>query len=412
MRECDYLIIGAGIAGASAAYHIGSGSSIIILEREDQPGYHSTGRSAAVFTENYGPRTMRVMSKVSAPFLRNPHEGFSDIPLLHGMGVIFVARDDQRASMAALLKDLQELSDTLVEVTPERAYELNRVLRPGYVAAAAHDPTTANMDVNAIHMGYLRKARADGTEVVTNAEVTALEHKGGKWHVTTPAGAFAAPVVMNAAGAWADVVADLAGVRQIGLVPKRRTAITFDPPAGEDVSTWVAVGDCEEQWYFKPESGQVLGSPADETPVPPQDIQPDEVDIALVRRPHPARHHHGDQAHQPLLGGPAQLRGGQMPGGGLRARRGRLLLARGARRLRHPDLLGHGPDGARARRRPVRARKDPGLRRDGSRPGPRAALELERFQFDWKSLQAARRPAGRPARPRRRGPLGPLPRAN
>lgn len=282
MRECDYLIIGAGIAGASAAYHIGGDSSIIILEREDQPGYHSTGRSAAVFTENYGPRTMRVMSKVSAPFLRNPHEGFSDIPLLHDMGVIFVARDDQRASMAALLKDLQELSDTLVEVTPERAYELNRVLRPGYVAAAAHDPTTANMDVNAIHMGYLRKARADGTEVVTNAEVTALEHKGGKWHVTTPAGEFAAPVVMNAAGAWADVVAGLAGVRQIGLVPKRRTAITFDPPAGEDVSTWVAVGDCEEQWYFKPESGQVLGSPADETPVPPQDIQPDEEDIALV----------------------------------------------------------------------------------------------------------------------------------
>jgi D-arginine dehydrogenase len=282
MRECDYLIIGAGIAGASAAYHIGSGSSIIILEREDQPGYHSTGRSAAVFTENYGPRTMRVMSKVSAPFLRSPHEGFSAIPLLHDMGVIFVARDDQRASMAALLKDLQELSDTLVEVTPERAYELNRVLRPGYVAAAAHDPTTANMDVNAIHMGYLRKARADGTEVVTNAEVIALEHKGGKWHVTTPSGAFAAPVVMNAAGAWADVVAGLAGVRQIGLLPKRRTAITFDPPAGEDVSTWVAVGDCEEQWYFKPESGQVLGSPADETPVPPQDIQPDEVDIALV----------------------------------------------------------------------------------------------------------------------------------
>jgi D-arginine dehydrogenase len=282
MRECDYLIIGAGIAGASAAYHIGGESSIIILEREDQPGYHSTGRSAAVFTENYGPRTMRVMSKVSAPFLRNPHEGFSDIPLLHDMGVIFVARDDQLDSMKALLKDLQELSETLVEISPERAHELNWVLRPDYVAAAAHDPTTANMDVNAIHMGYLRKARADGTEVVTNAEVTALEHKGGKWHVRTPAGEFAAPVVMNAAGAWADVVAEMAGVRQIGLVPKRRTAITFDPPEGEDVSTWVAVGDCEEQWYFKPEAGQVLGSPADETPVPPQDIQPDEEDIALV----------------------------------------------------------------------------------------------------------------------------------
>ena len=120
MRECDYLIIGAGIAGASAAYHMGGEGSVIILEREDQPGYHSTGRSAAVFTENYGPRTMRVMSKVSAPFLRNPHEGFSDIPLLHDMGVIFVARDDQLDSMKALLKDLQELSETLVGISPVR----------------------------------------------------------------------------------------------------------------------------------------------------------------------------------------------------------------------------------------------------------------------------------------------------
>ena len=116
------------------------------------------------------------------------------------------------------------------------------------------------MDVNAIHMGYLRKARADGTQVVTNAEVTALEHKGGKWHVTTPAGEFAAPVVINAAGAWADVVAEMAGVRQIGLVPKRRTAFTFDPPAGHDVSTWTAAVDCEEQWYINTEAGQVLRS--------------------------------------------------------------------------------------------------------------------------------------------------------
>ncbi len=282
MRECDYLIIGAGIAGASAAYHLGGEGSVIILEREDQPGYHSTGRSAAVFTENYGPRTMRVMSKVSAPFLRTPPEGFSDVPLLHDMGVMFVARDDQLAIVAALVKELRELSDTVVEVSRARAIELNPVLRPDYVAAAAYDPPTAKMDVNAIHMGYLRKARADGAQMVMNAEVTSLEHKGGKWHVSTPAGEFAAPVVINAAGAWADVVAEMAGVRQIGLVPKRRTAFTFDPPAGHDVSTWTAAVDCEEQWYINTEAGQVLGSLADETPVPPQDVQPEEEDIALA----------------------------------------------------------------------------------------------------------------------------------
>ncbi len=198
------------------------------------------------------------------------------------MGVMFVARDDQLAIVAALVKELRELSDTVVEVDRARAIELNPVLRPDYVAAAAYDLPTAKMDVNAIHMGYLRKARADGAQMVMNAEVTSLEHKGGKWHVSTPAGEFAAPVVINAAGAWADVVAEMAGVRQIGLVPKRRTAFTFDPPAGHDVSTWTAAVDCEEQWYINTEGGQVLGSLADETPVPPQDVQPEEEDIALA----------------------------------------------------------------------------------------------------------------------------------
>lgn len=282
IREYDYLIVGSGIAGASVAYHLAQGAKVVILEREDQPGYHSTGRSAAVFAESYGPRLMRVMTVASGPFLRTPPDGFASGPLMHPRGALFVAREDQRGFLEGLVKELRELSDDLALVDVDAALKLCPVLKKSYLAAAAHDPTVMDMDVNAIHQGYLRGARAKGAAVVTNAEVTALERKSGKWLCTTKAGAFAAPVLIDAAGAWADAVADLAGVRKIGLQPKRRTVIIFDAPPGVDFAKSPVAADCSEQFYFKPESGRVLASPADETPVEPQDIQPDELDVALV----------------------------------------------------------------------------------------------------------------------------------
>ena len=282
MRECDYLIVGAGIGGASVAYHLIHHGSCIILEREDQPGYHSTGRSAAIYTENYGPRVMRVMSKCSREHLTSPPEGYSDVPLMHPRGAMFIAREDQVETIDAVVTELQELSDSLNWIDVEEAYQRFPYLRPGYVAKAALDMETLDMDVNAIHQGYLRFARRDGAEVVTNAEVTGLDYKGGKWHATTTAGDFAALILINAAGAWADVVGEIAGVRGISLQPKRRTVIIFDPPEGVDISDWVIAADCQEQFYFKPETGRMLASPADETPVPPQDVQPEEVDQALI----------------------------------------------------------------------------------------------------------------------------------
>ena len=282
VRECDFLIVGTGIAGASAAYHLAGGSSVILLERESQPGYHSTGRSAAVFAESYGPRLMRVMTVASGPFLRKPPAGFSDVPLMHPRGALFVAREDQRNDLEALVKELSELSDDLRLVEPAEALKLCPVLNRAYLALAARDPSVMDMDVNAIHQGYLRGARGKGAAIVTDAEVTALERRGGEWHARTKAGEFAAPVVINAAGAWADVVAGLAGARKIGLQPKRRTVIVFDAPAGLDMAKYPIAADCGEQFYFKPESGRVLASPADETPVEPQDVQPEELDIALV----------------------------------------------------------------------------------------------------------------------------------
>jgi D-arginine dehydrogenase len=281
-RECNFLIVGTGIAGASVAYHLAGSSSVILLERESQPGYHSTGRSAAVYAESYGPRLMRVMTVASGPFLRKPPAGFADVPPMHPRGALFLAREDQRRALEDLVKELSELSDDLRLMAPEEAFRLCPVLRRDYLALAAQDPTVMDMDVNSIHQGYLRAARAKGAEIATGAEVTALEWRGGAWHARTKVGDFSAPVLVNAAGAWADVVASLAGVRKIGLQPKRRTVIVFDGPAGLDMGKYPIAADCGEQFYFKPESGRVLASPADETPVEPQDVQPEEIDIALV----------------------------------------------------------------------------------------------------------------------------------
>jgi D-arginine dehydrogenase len=281
-RDCDFLIIGSGIAGGSAAYHLVDRGSVILLERESQPGYHSTGRSAAVFAESYGPRLMRVMTVASGPFLRKPPADFADVPLMHPRGALFIARADQRIQLQELVKELSELSDDLRLVEPAQALTLCPVLNRGYVALAAQDPTVMDMDVNAIHQGYLRAARAKDAEIVTDAEVTALTRNNGHWQARTSAGEFRAPVVINAAGAWADVVAGLAGARKIGLQPKRRTVIVFDAPAGLDMAKYPIAADCSEQFYFKPESGRVLASPADETPVEPQDVQPEEIDVALV----------------------------------------------------------------------------------------------------------------------------------
>ena len=151
---------------------------------------------------------------------------------------------------------------------------------PAYVAAGIYEADATDMDVHGIHNGFLKTLRARGGHVVTGAEVTALARRGDRWHATTPAGEFSAPVLINAAGAWCDALARLAGVKPVGLVPKRRTAFTFDPPAGADVHPWPAVIDIDETFYFKPEAGKILGSPADETPIEPCDVQPEELDIA------------------------------------------------------------------------------------------------------------------------------------
>ncbi len=282
MRECDFLIVGAGIAGASVGYFLAPKHKVIVLEREDQPGYHTTGRSVAVYTEAYGPRPVRALVIAGGPFFHRPPSGFTQVPLGHPHGFMFIGREDQRSVLAAELAAVRPLSPTIHEVSADEAVARVPVLRRDYLAGAFLDPNCLSLDVNAIHQGYLRGLKAAGGEVVTSAEAERFERRGGKWHVRTPAGDFAAPVVIDAAGAWADVVAERVGARTVGLVPKRRTVIAFAPPAGTETANWPVVIDAQEQFYFKADAGTILGSPGDETPSPPTDAQPEEIDIAVT----------------------------------------------------------------------------------------------------------------------------------
>jgi len=254
---------------------------VTVLERESQPGYHSTGRSAALFMESYGTPQVRALTLASRAFLESPPPGFAEHPLLAPRGAMMVATHGQEAELQAHWDVLRPLSPRGRLLTPVETCELTPVLRPEKVLGGVHEPDAVDMDVHAIHQGYLRGVRRSGGRVVTDAEVLALRHDT-QWTVETSAGVFRAPVVVNAAGAWADAIGRLAGAQALGLQPRRRSAFIFAPPAGLDVSRWPLTCGVAEDWYFKPDAGMLLGSPANADPVPPHDVQPEELDIALA----------------------------------------------------------------------------------------------------------------------------------
>lgn len=282
MPQADFLVIGAGIAGASAGYFLAPHGRVVLLERESQPGYHSTGRSAALFLESYGTPQVRALTAASRAFLETPPAGFAEHPLLGPRGCLLVAAPGQEQELEAHWDLLRAMTPRARRLTTAQALELVPVLRPERVVGAVLEPDAMDMDVHAIHQGYLRGLRRCGGQLVCDAEATALRQVDGQWEVQTPAGAWRAPVVINAAGAWCDVVAQLAGVPPIGLQPKRRSAFTFAPPAGVDPRPWPCLVSADESWYVKQDAGMLLGSPANADPVPPQDVQPEELDIALA----------------------------------------------------------------------------------------------------------------------------------
>ena len=278
----EFVVVGAGIAGASAAYELAGTKSVLLLEQEHQPGYHTTGRSAALYAETYGNQTVRALTTGGKDFYDHPPAGFTEHPLLRPRGVLFIGREDQRRSLDKLLVEVSGLRSNIQRIDAATLTSYVPVLREGYATAAIFDPDAMDIDVHALHQGYLRGLKARGGQCLLNAPVQALNHHNGMWLVDTPIGQFSGKIVVNAAGAWADLVAALAQARPIGLVPKRRTAILFQPPAGTRIETWPTVIDADEEFYFRPDAGKIMASPADETPVPPCDVQPEEIDIAIL----------------------------------------------------------------------------------------------------------------------------------
>ena len=278
----DYLIIGAGIAGASIAYFLAPHAKVILLERESQPGYHSTGRSAALFMESYGPPQVRALTCASRAFLENPPSGFTDHPILSPRGALMVAALGQSDLLDEHYAIVSSVSDNARRLDADEACALVPVLRRENVLGAVYEPDAADIDVHALHQGYLRGVRAAGGIVRCDADVSAMEYRGGAWHVSAGGQTFEAPVVVNAAGAWCDVIAGLAGAQPIGLVPMRRSAFTFAPPEGVDASRWPMFIGVDETYYVKQDAGLLLGSPANADPVPPHDVQAEEMDIALA----------------------------------------------------------------------------------------------------------------------------------
>ena len=269
----DVAIIGAGMAGASLAAEVAGHASVLLLEAEDQPGYHSTGRSAAFWAESYGGPFVQPLTSASGPFLER--HGF-----LHPRGALHLADAGGLEALDALEAEFGA-SVAFERLGGDRLRAMLPGLRGGWTAGLL-EPSCADIDVAGLHGFFLKEARRAGARLATRAEVRALRREEGGWTVDTAAGTFQARIVADAAGAWADRIAAMAGAAPIGLQPYRRTLVQLrvDPPVPPGLPLVI---DAQERFYFKPEAGGRLWlSPHDETPCDPCDTAPEELDIAVA----------------------------------------------------------------------------------------------------------------------------------
>jgi D-arginine dehydrogenase len=269
VSQYDIAIVGAGMAGVGLAAALAGRARVLLLEAEDRPGYHSTGRSAAFWSETYGGPLIQPLTSASRPALA---------PFLGPRGCILIADAAGEGALAALAA---EFAGSGIALEPLARPELEARLpglRPGWDRGLS-EPSCADIDVAALHASCLRTA---GGQLVVGARMLGADHRDGRWTISTTAGSFTAAILVNAAGAWADQVALAAGERPLGIVPYRRTIVQLriQPPAPADLPLIV---DALGRFYFKPEAGGRLWlSPHDETPSEPCDCAPDELDVAVA----------------------------------------------------------------------------------------------------------------------------------
>lgn len=270
----DIAIIGAGMAGASLAAELAPHARVLLLEAEDAPGYHATGRSAAFWEECYGGPGVVPLTRASGAYLAE--HGF-----LTPRGALYVGRAEDRAAMDAFRASYEGTGVQIAPLAPAALAEMVPHIRPEW-SEALHQPACADIDVAGLHQHYLGAARRLEVEIVTRAEVTGLTRTGGAWAIATARGeSWRAAHVVNAAGAWADKIARLAGAPAIGIAPLRRTVavLRVDPPAPADLPL---VLDINGGFYFKPDAGRLWLSPHDEIPSDPCDAAPEEIDVAIA----------------------------------------------------------------------------------------------------------------------------------
>lgn len=281
MIEVDFLIIGGGIAGASTGYFLSRHGKVAVLERESHAGYHSTGRSAALYTVAYGTPQVRALTAASRAFFDNPPEGFVEHPILTPRGEMTV---DFEGNPEELRRQYESALASVPEMRlldADEACAIVPVLRREKVHGAMLDPSAADIDTDGLLQGYLRGIRRNGGSVQLDSEALEIQRIDDAWEVRCAQETYRAPVLVNAAGGWSDKIAELAGAAPLGLTPKRRAAFLFSPPEGVDSHAWPVLVSLDESFYFKPDAGMLLGSPANADPVEPHDVQPEELDIAL-----------------------------------------------------------------------------------------------------------------------------------
>jgi D-arginine dehydrogenase len=281
MTDFDFLIIGSGIAGASMGAMLAGRARVAVFERETVHGYHTSGRSAAIWSALYGNDQIRALTVASRAFYDAPPAGFADHPLLKPRGCLYFAGPESLGRLDEIAAGAWALGIVTRRLTTAEAVALCPVLISERLAGGLHELDAMDIDVAGLHQGFLRLCRAQGGDIRTDAEVVSLNRSGEAWTVRLANGeTVTASVVVNAAGAWADVVARMAGVASVGLRPLKRTVFLLDEPPGVTARDWPAMIEAGEAFYFKPESGRILVSPCDETPSEPCDAWPDDLTIA------------------------------------------------------------------------------------------------------------------------------------
>jgi D-arginine dehydrogenase len=283
--DSDFLIVGGGIAGLSAAARLARHGKVIVLEGEEALGYHASGRSVSYSHFGIGNAAVRGLTAWSRGFFERPPEGFCPSPLCRTAPSLYFATEAMLPALEALDSEMARFTDATRWVDSAEMSALCPVLRTGTDAAVRgiFDPSAIKLDTDVLLQSFARSTRSAGGEVLTGRRVAGVERRGDLWQVRTADGErFAAPILVNAAGAWADRFAEMAGLGPIGVMPKRRTIIVVDPPAGVDSGRWPFVHTAAGDFYMLPEAGQILASPVDEVDDQACDAQPEEYDVALA----------------------------------------------------------------------------------------------------------------------------------